>query len=403
MSAPRSKQLSLTVSLGLILSACGGGGGGGGSGDDGASDPTVSDPNRLDFAQSGCCVNSITHGDFDGDGNTDLAIARTPNDLNHAATVFFGEGAGSFSESKDIETAGQKIMTSGDRDMDGNDDLVLVGSLQPNFTTLLGNADQSFSSTDYSGPTVSFSDGRKAAYIEDVNQDGNRDVIHANFTTYLGNGSGGLQTPALEADLPDDVSSDDFLAVGQFSGSGPLDIVVATESAQVGRPIVIASMRLESDGSLVLVDSYTESDVPTGPKQLRSSDLNNDGMPDLVALFQNANEVATFVNQGGGQFSIKDRTPVGSSATDIVVEDLDDDGSPDIATADRGSDSVTVLTGNGDGTFDSLKPVEAPDNPVSLTPIDLDGNGKKGLAVLKESGGAFDTTGYVQLISNVTE
>src|SRR3989344_5629853 len=107
---------------------------------------------------------------------------------------------------------------------------------------------------------------------------------------------------------------------------------------------------------------------------LQSGDLNDDGKPDLAAVFASTS-VAVFLNNGNGTFAPKVDYPTGISPVRIATGDFNGDGDSDLATLGNLTNTVSVLLNNGNGTFgakaDYATGIEARD----ITASDINGDG----------------------------
>lgn len=182
--------------------------------------PTVS-------AYTGSNPNAIVAGDFDQDGNLDLAIADT---TDGTVTVLVGDGAGSFtamSGSPFTVPSYPVALAVGDFNGDGEADLAVLSGTNNNVSILL-NTGGGFSIP--SGSPYSTGDSPSAVVAGDFNGDGNQDLIIANAnentsTVLLGNGVGAF-SEATQSPLPN-FSAPAALAVADLNGDGTQDLVVA--------------------------------------------------------------------------------------------------------------------------------------------------------------------------------
>lgn len=91
--------------------------------------------------------------------------------------------------------------------------------------------------------------------------------------------------------------------------------------------------------------------VGSAPQSVASSDLDSDGIPDLVTANLFSNDVSVLLGNGDGSFKTEQRFTVGSRPSSVAVADINLDGILDIITANDGSFDVSVLLGIGNGTF----------------------------------------------------
>jgi hypothetical protein len=172
---------------------------------------------------------SVAVGDFNGDGNLDLAVANYAFNGNGTVSVLLGNGDGSFQASRNFSAGtSPHSVAVGDFNGDGKPDLAVANLSSNNVSILLGNGDGSFQqAVNYAAGSTPVS-----VAVGDFNGDGKLDLAVANQGTYplfngtvsvlLGNGDGSFQS-ALSFSAGSGPSS---VAVGDFDGDGKLDLAV---------------------------------------------------------------------------------------------------------------------------------------------------------------------------------
>lgn len=162
--------------------------------------------------------------DVDGDADFDLVTADfVPGNLS--LTVNNGAGVFAASSSFDSGSGWEWTVTSGDMDNDGITDLV-VGVRTPDQIRILrglGNGSFAFRSGIAAGG------GPWMVGVGDLDGDGNLDVTSANGGSangaiLLGNGDGTLQTAVTHGIASDAISTD----IGDLDGDGDLDWILAS-------------------------------------------------------------------------------------------------------------------------------------------------------------------------------
>ncbi len=131
-------------------------------------------PGSMGLLKTGAQPFSITVGDFDGDGNMDLATA---DNAGNSVTVLLGNGAGGFSSApgSPISVPSPWSIMAGDINGDGSIDL--VAGTASGLTLLLGNGHGTFTTTRGSsgaGSPISVA-------LADFSQDGILDLATANY------------------------------------------------------------------------------------------------------------------------------------------------------------------------------------------------------------------------------
>ena len=81
------------------------------------------------------------------------------------------------------------------------------------------------------------------------------------------------------------------------------------------------------------------------------SDVNGDGIPDVVTANYQSNTISVLLGNGNGTFQAQQTFATGSKPDSVAIGDVNGDGIPDLLVANLYSQSVSVLLGNGNGTF----------------------------------------------------
>ncbi len=290
--------------------------------------------------------------DIDGDGHLDL-IAREFSNFR----VLLGDGSGNFTvgELTPLVVTDHAPVVA-DFDGDGILDLAAADEIDDFFFVLLGTGGGSFASPIVVSTPTDYDDIAAA----DVDGDNVPDLIliaFDRFTVYYGDGSGGFPTqstfPASEARL---------LASADFDSDGFVDLAIAYNQ-DVTRVFL-------NDTSGGFVEHATL--VMKNDKELRAVDLDADGHCDLVSVSIGGGMT---VAKGTGTGSFADVTlyPTSHRPRGVGFADFDGSGLIDIVVAHL--ESVRILPNRGDGTFDSIAAVPAPGRPTDLATADLDGDG----------------------------
>ena len=123
----------------------------------------------------------VATGDFNKDGNLDLAFA---SDQSHSVSIALGDGTGLFGAASYFNTNFEVALRTssvavGDFNKDGNSDLVTANNFTDNVSLLLGNGDGTFGAATYFGVGSS----PYTVAVADFNGDGNSDLATANPNT----------------------------------------------------------------------------------------------------------------------------------------------------------------------------------------------------------------------------
>ena len=154
----------------------------------------------------------------------------------------------------------------------------------------------------------------------------------------LGNGDGSFQVARSVAagSLPASV------AVGDFSGDGAPDLVVANHASNN-----VSVLLGYGDGSFQVAQSFG---VASAPYSAVVGDFNGDGAPDLAVAsteeFGRVSIVSVLLGSGDGSFQAAWSFGVGATPYSMAVGDFNGDGAPDLAVANQSSNNVSVLINN---------------------------------------------------------
>lgn len=120
-------------------------------------------------------LGSLVVGDFNGDGNSDLA--GNINESNKVS-VFLGNGNGGFSAGQNFAVGYANLLSIkvGDFDGDGKDDLATTNELNNNISVLSGYDNASFSATQNFAVGDDFFDNLDFLTVADFNNDGKDDL-----------------------------------------------------------------------------------------------------------------------------------------------------------------------------------------------------------------------------------
>ncbi|MHB1846609.1 MAG: FG-GAP repeat domain-containing protein [Deltaproteobacteria bacterium] len=272
-------------------------------------------------------------GDFDGDGNLDLAVASF---RDGQVALLLGRGKGYFRPARHFplpKGASPEALAVADLDGDGHPDVALVTAEQDRIDVLYGDGKGGFSAP------VSYPVGG-AEYL-----------------------------------MPRG------LAVGDFDGDGRLDLATVDGNGQSGSASVLYGLGRRRFSPGVKVVAVPDAHVYA----LAAGDVDGDGRSDLVVL-ADPGVAAVLRGRKDRSFEAPIDVPAGRRPRAALLLDLDGDGKLDLAIANAGDDTVSVAAGFGDGSFApprgfSTKVGGVGTGPVALAAADFDGDGRLDLAV----------------------
>jgi dienelactone hydrolase len=305
--------------------------------------------------------NSAAVGDFNGDGKLDLVVA---NGGSNDVSVFLGNGDGTFRAAvdyvtnSDLDSVEPSSVTVGDFNRDGNLDLAVANP--GGLSVLLGNGDGTFK------PFVSYAAGSTPFWVAagDFNRDGKLDLVVANegsnnISVLLGKGDGTFEAAVNYATGSKPAS----VAVGDFNADGKLDLAVANLGSNS-----VSVLLGNGDGTFRTTVDYGAG---SAPRWVTVGDLNGDGKLDLVvannAVSGGTPGVSVLLGNGNGTFKSDVEYAVGSEPESVALGDFDGDGRLDIAVADIGSSSQVFVLSTSAIFANQVVGTSSPKQPVTLT------------------------------------
>jgi len=252
---------------------------------------------------TGYIPSAIASGDFNGDGKLDFVVA---NGGDNTLWLYFGKGDGTFNLPVIVPvTLGQSPVwiAAGDLRGIGRTDLIVAESDSNSVGIFLNNGDGTFVES-----VVALPDSATFLLVSDFNHDGKLDIV---------------------APMDDD-NSNVYIAMLPGLGNG-----------MFGSPIITP------------LDGYTPEIFWAS-----SSDLNADGLPDLVlSSAQPDISIQVYLNNGNGTFTAGEVVAQSYEAELLgsVLFDANGDGKTDVIFADAFG-ALWVYDGNGDGTFNTTNP-----------------------------------------------
>jgi len=320
---------------------------------------------------------ALAVGDFNGDGNLDLATANYGAGSEHHGSVslLIGTGYGTFLAARNQPTAGRpSSLAAGDLDGDGIQDL-LVTSWDPDNPPRPGtyvSAWMGSRSGIFTPRSMLNIESAGAVALGHFNGRGKLDVVTANVSSVSvvpGNGDGTFRaTPSYALGR-----RSESVAVGDFDGDGRPDVVATDVQLR------IAVLMGNGYGTLRPASSF--ADLGTGASVVITGDFNGDGRPDLAVADSGPDQVVVLLGNGNGTFQPALVSLAGVNPQSLVADDFNSDGRLDLAVGNFGSNTVSVLLGNGDGTFLAAMNFGVGNQPISVAVGDLNGDGRLDLAV----------------------
>jgi RHS repeat-associated protein len=325
----------------------------------------------LNGPAGGSCV----FGDINGDGKQDFIKAYSTG-TNPTVTVYpyLANSSGGFTAqtSKTLAQCPTNYMSVSLGDVNGDNKAdILSNGLNGQVHVYLSNGDGTFSSKY----TTAGSNSASSAFLAELNGDGKADLVRSdgNYAyTALSNGNGYFGTQQTFT-IPIGSSGVTMKRIDtklcDVNGDGRADLYVYKHFEIFNFPnyyplTVIGIFPGNGDGTFSSTAFYMNS-WEYKVEGCAITDINGDGLSDLVYLNQNNNLIVCLSNGTG-------MTQVSSNLTmntiNISFADINDDGMADLISPDY------FYKSNGDGTFAS--PISSGGLTAPLGFADIDGDGR---------------------------
>lgn len=316
---------------------------------------------------------SVAVGDFNNDGNQDLAIAN----FGGFVSILLGNGDGSFQPQSLIPAgAAPRAIAVGDFNADGCPDLVVVNSLT-GISVLINNKSGSACLGTFALP-VPYTAGAtpETVAVGDFNNDGILDLAVPNngdntVSVLLGVGNGTFHA-AVNYPVGQGPSG---VAVGDFNQDGNADLAVVNSSGgSISILVGNGTGTFTPSGNILLGSSFRTLDLA---QVIVVADFNHDGHQDLAI----AADLGVIVLLGNGDATFQSPLSNPLDSGGIAVGDFNGDGNLDLVVTEPFSKDLSVLIGNGDGTFKSPANFLVGTLPTSVAVGDFNGDGRLDVAV----------------------
>ena len=274
-----------------------------------------------------------------GNGTLDLIVGSF--NLNQIA-VLLGNGDGTFGPAA-FYTVGTSTNTptslaTGDFNHDGNLDVATANTFNNTVGILLGNGHGALT---LSGSAINVGRTPQAIRAGDFNDDGYSDLAVANYsdgtvTTLLNNQNGTFTSHTI--------------SVGSGAHSGPQALAIHGSGSSLLLAVAnyndntVSVMHSNGSGAF---GTQTIVPVGKGPDDVNFADFNGDGLEDLVVSNYTSGTVNLALASLAGGYSVQGPFKVGNNPYSAAVGDLDLDGTPDVVVSNCFSNNTGVLL---DGT-----------------------------------------------------
>lgn len=317
---------------------------------------------------------SVVSGDFDHDGNLDLAITSSADSL---LGVWFGLGNGTFSAPVVYPVGGGTIgVLKLNLDSDGYDDLAVLSADAELVYTFRNLHNRTFVEVE----RVGVQSAPAAFTAGDINGDGRDDLaVVSNATSVVQvfySKANQLTFDGPEPDIGVGFSPNGVI-IRDFNGDGRKDVAVLAG----GESTIGIYFKTATD---VINDVPKLIPTPDAPVAFVSADFNGDAFPDFVVL-GTPGEVAEFI-PGQANLLYGFTNAVGAGPLMGKSADFDEDGILDAAVLNRQGPSMTLLKGKNNGFFTVLNTLaNVISDPVAFDIGDFNQDGHLDLVVASES------------------
>ena len=325
-------------------------------------------------------------GDVNNDRLPDLVTLNLSTANSQPVSVYLNNGAGGFNaplSNTDTPTAvTTNAVAIGDYNKDGNMDLAIAAAGISNGINLrLGNGTGNFPT----GTFIAAERGSPAIVSADFNGDSNLDLAICNNVNELrvlnGNGTGGFAAAATYTTAN---TCTDML-VADFNMDGKTDIVTTSRFAVNSVQVFLNN---GSGGFNAPVNNQIN-----GAYSLVTADFNRDCFPDLAAVQFSGSTVYILIGNGAGGFASTSLT-VNNSPAYMTVGDFNRDRKVDLAvrrnTLTAGANNFTILPGNGAGGFGTAfeMSLAVPTSTVEMRLATIDANldGREDIVIGRQGG-----------------
>jgi len=219
---------------------------------------------------------AVAVGDFNGDGNLDVAVAQAGND---SIGVFLGNGNGTLQPEFNYAVSGgfhAETIAIGDLNGDGKLDIVSASQF---INIFFGNGDGTFQT-----PVV-LSAGASQVAVADVNNDGQPDIVFsigAAVGVYLNKG-GGTFTNYI---VSQSTGLSGGFALADFNHDGNIDVILGSNGIMFG----------EGNGKFRATSTLYFGNTTTRVL----ADVNGDGILDVLQPYSNTGSGITLTFGAGG-------------------------------------------------------------------------------------------------------
>ncbi len=325
-------------------------------------------------------IGTLSYGDFNGDSQNEIIVCSNRNAF---FKVFQVNTDLSLTEKGrwDISGIVQSIVCTPIDNNNNSVDLVLCERGVMGVTIYLNNGQGIFQKKGvYSvrEPTFSHNPYPSSIVVDDVNNDGNKDIVTSNpkadtISVLLGDGTGAFG-PAKETIVGNYPMA---VKLADVNRDGKLDLLFVSskdpDDPDDQSPSRFVCWFGNGDGTF---DKSTQKRYATNgnPRGLLMVDLDRDGDLEAVTIHPTGQTVVIFGAKPDGSFVNTGYIKIGKNPKSVFSWDIDNNGFPDLISI-NGDSTLSVVLNNGKLQFSSAYYYYVGHSPVSGIPFDIDRDG----------------------------
>lgn len=281
----------------------------------------------------------IATGDFDHDGDVDLAVALFGA---HALQLVLANGDGTFTPGATFPLGVEPSMVvADDFDGDGWLDVAVNERLDGDVAVLINDEAGDFGPATF----LAVGDETRDVVSGDVTFDGLPDLLVSarddRRVRVFENQGGGAFAQLIDLSYGSQLEPHG-IGLADLDGDGKVDLYSVSRGSVFEAPQVF----LRFNGGNPWVGPINGAFAGVGTVGVVHGDFDLDGFVDVATGNADSNDVSIMRNAGGGFFNRGIEFPIGGDHPDcpaMVAADLDGDDDLDVVTFNEGSDDVSVL------------------------------------------------------------
>ncbi len=309
---------------------------------------------------------AIKTADLDNDGDLDIV---TQNSIDNTLSVHINEN-GTF-PSKTVYPCGMNPydICIADIDADGDADIVTSDANAKQTPVFKNDGNAVFSSIVVPGLHLN----GYTICNADFNGDGNMDIISIDYYTLycnINDGTGNFTKTTTPLSLGSNVYSY-CCASGDIDSDGDVDVIVSAYTYGQGSSVsgILATYTNDGYGNFTHKDLMNTANANTF---IYTADFNNDGKIDF-ATYDGTNTVTLGINTSG-TFTLQS-VQTEQTAYRLDIGDIDGDGDIDLIVPTINPLGLTTLKNNGSASFISSQFIAINPQPDHAIPADIDNDG----------------------------